>query len=138
MVRTQRLVVALATILIIALITVIGWWLWVSPKGEFSCDSRNGGAPTPESAATSFIKSLAARDAEAACRTITNKIGVDELQMQLDWIWQRLGQPTDPSEIDVTIGLQSGNTFPLTLEGPSGTVDLNIMSFLDWYRVTLQ
>lgn len=115
----------------------IGWWLWSPAKTEFSCDGRNSGASTPELAAASFVESLAARDSGAACRIITNKMGQRELQLGLDEMWARLGEPTDPKEIGVTVGVQSGNSYPLRLEGPGGAYEVTILSFLDWYRVTL-
>nr|WP_159087552.1 hypothetical protein [Tessaracoccus timonensis] len=138
MVRSQRSVVIVAACIVVAVaVMVAGWWFWWHPKTEFSCDGRNAGADTPTLAASRFVTSLVERDTETACTILTNKIEHDELQAQLESLWKQLGEPTDPADIDVTIGDQGGSSFPLALEGPHGTAELSILSFQRWYRVTL-
>lgn len=130
----QATVVAVA-ILVLAVAGVAFWQLWWIPKTAFSCNGMPTGAPTPAAAAAEFTERLVARDRSGMCAVMVDKLNDSELDALAKRINKQLGNPSSADQVTIHIGEQGGSTFPLRLEGPGGSVELWVQSFLDWYRV---
>lgn len=128
---------AVAT-LVTGLVVALGfmfWQFWWVPKTEFSCDGLPNGASTPSAAAQEFSRSVINSDTDGMCAVLVNKLTDTELQALATDLREQLGDPTSVEQITVRVGEQGGSLFPLTLEGPGGSVELFVHSFLGWYRV---
>lgn len=116
---------------------VVFWQFWWIPKTEFSCDGLPKGAPTPSVAAHEFTVSMINSDTAGMCAALADKLTDSELAALATDLRAQLGDPTSAEQIKIRVGEQGGSLFPLTLEGPGGSVDLFVNSFLGWYRVTV-
>lgn len=138
MVRFPRLRLMILIVATALGATAVGFWfLWWVTKTAYSCDGLPRGGATPASAAHDFVTSLASSDTAAMCRILSNKLNDDQLVSVMTNLRERLGNPEQADQIVAVIGEQGGIQFSLELTGPDGGVELHLLSFQGWYRVSV-
>lgn len=133
--QRRRTGLVLGAVLILVAIGLAFWQLWWIPRTAFSCDGLPRGASSPAAAAQEFTSALVDSDTSAMCGVMVDKLSDAQLTALATELRQKLGEPTRTDQVTVRIGEQGGSSFPLTLEGPGGAVDLSVHSFMGWYRV---
>lgn len=133
--QRRRTGLVLGAVLILVAIGLAFWQLWWIPRTAFSCDGLPRGASSPAAAAQEFTSALVDSDTSAMCGVMVDKLSDAQLTALASELRQKLGEPTRTDQVTVRIGEQGGSSFPLTLEGPGGAVDLSVHSFMGWYRV---
>lgn len=133
--RRRRTGLVLGAVLILVAIGLAFWQLWWIPRTAFSCDGLPRGASSSAAAAQEFTSALVDSDTSAMCGVMVDKLSDAQLAALATELRQKLGEPTRTDQVTVRIGEQGGSSFPLTLEGPGGAVDLSVHSFMGWYRV---